>query len=370
MTFMQSRCMGAMGASCRVHFIDALFVGDVFMLLGKVFSSERWRVVVGTRGLTLACMLLATSTTFAGPVGVWDFAIQQPLSGLAATTTNVVSTSGTLIGNYDETTNPTGTRTKPGLFGTFGATENVSVNVNNLGASLSGALNTRASGGYRLTLDTSTNTVVIENYTTNFLANGAATLPISVSLSTETFRTRTPSSLFPAIPITLPIGSANLTQFGVSQVGASVGTLTPTGVNTYDFTVGTLVNLQASFDLLGNEITLPGQAPVPFALTGSITISGNTAVVNSLTPIDVEQSQQPTQTLPQFPLALPTLTGDPANVLLDLTLNNIGIDVNGTLTSVANGVLVPSPGVASVVGMLTLATLRRRRAAVTSIAAR
>jgi hypothetical protein len=317
---------------------------------------KNWRLVVSA-----GVVCCAAGAASAGPAGVWEFTISQPASGLAATVANTATTSGTLIGDWDATNNPTGTRTKPGLFGSFGDTENVSVNVNTLGASLSGNLNTRSSGGYRLTLDTNNNTLVMENFASNFLASGPASLPISVSLSTETFRTRNPTSLFPGVPITLPIGSANLSELSVVQVGASAGTLTPTGANTYDFTVATLVNLSASFDVLGNVLTLPGQAPLPFALTGSLTILGNTAVINSITPIDLEQSQRPNQALPQIPLALPSLGGTPANVLLDLTLSNIGVDVSGTLTSVANGVLVPAPAAMSLLGVAGLCVQRRRR---------
>jgi hypothetical protein len=92
-----------------------------------------------------------------------------------------------------------------------------------------------------------------------------------------------------------------------------------------------------------------------------LTILGNTAVINSITPIDLEQSQQPNQALPQIPLALPSLGGTPANVLLDLTLSNIGVDVSGTLTSVANGVLVPAPAAMSLLGVAGLCVQRRRR---------
>jgi hypothetical protein len=316
----------------------------------------------GGRGAILAGVLLVAGTSaHAGPVSVWDFAISQPASGLNATVTNTASTSGTLIGNYTADANPTGTRTKPGLFGSFGDTENVAVTVNTLGASISGNVNTRTSGGYRLTIDTSANTIVMENFASNFLASGSASLPIGVSLSTASFRTRAPSSVFPGVPVTLPIGSATLSELSVAQAGPGAGTLTPTGPGTFDFTIATLVNLSASFDVLGNPISLPGALPLPFAITGSLVITGDSAVVTALTPIDFEQSQQPNQALPQFPLALPTLTGDPANVLLDLTLSNVGVDVAGTFTSVANGTLVPGPGMLGVIGVSGCLALRRRR---------
>jgi hypothetical protein len=48
-------------------------------------------------------------------------------------------------------------------------------------------------------------------------------------------------------------------------------------------------------------------------------------------------------------------------VLLDLTLSNIGVDVSGTLTSVANGVLVPAPAAMSLLGVAGLCVQRRRR---------
>src|SRR4051812_21226103 len=57
----------------------------------------------------------------------YDFVL-QPTSGLTTTSASATAkTSGTLIGDWDAVTNPTGTRTKPGLFGTFGDTENVAV---------------------------------------------------------------------------------------------------------------------------------------------------------------------------------------------------------------------------------------------------
>jgi hypothetical protein len=57
----------------------------------------------------------------------YQFVINPAPSGISGTLSTSLDTTGTLIGNYDETSNPTGTRTKPGLFGTFAPTENVPV---------------------------------------------------------------------------------------------------------------------------------------------------------------------------------------------------------------------------------------------------
>lgn len=309
----------------------------------------------------LAATLAAGAATSHAAVGLYDFTYIPAQSGLNATVDAGIDASGTLIGNYNETDNPTGTRTKPGFFGSFGATENLPVDVNTLGVGLNGTLNTDTSGTFRMAFDSANGTVSLSNLSANFLANGPANLPFTLSLSTETFRTRNPTFLYPGIPINLPIGSASLTALSLVQAGPSVGTLTQTGPNTYDFAVASLVNLTLSANVLGQDINLPG-TPLPFGFNGSVTFTGNNALVTSLSPIDFTQSQAPAQTLPQFPLPLPTLDPNaPANVLLDLTLNQIGAEIAGNLQTTAQGTLVPAPGALAIGACGILFTRRRRR---------
>lgn len=311
-------------------------------------------------GVMAAAVLVACSGAARGDVSaLYQFNFVPAQSGLSATANNSLSASGTLIGNYDAVNNPTGTRTKPGLFGTFGATENVAVNVNNLGVSLSGPINTDTTGSFGLTVDTVNGTISMSGYSANFLSNGPVNLPVNVNLSTETFRTRNPTFLYPGLPISLPIGNATISTFSVTQLGASAGVLTPTGANTFSFVVTPLVNLELSVNVLGNEFAVPGQAPLPFALTGTLTLNGNNATISGVTPIDIAQSTQPNQALPEFPLALPT-TSDPANVLLNLTLANVGIGFTGTANTFATGTLVPSPGVTALM-MMAASTMGARR---------
>lgn len=317
------------------------------------------------RGNTLGSVAVASVVMCAGVAradvsGQYSFNYVPAQSGLSVTANNSLSASGTLIGNYNVDTNPTGTRTKPGLFGAFGATENVAVNVNNLGVSLSGPINTDTTGSFQMNIDTLGGTISMSGYSANFLGNGSASLPVNLNLSTETFRTRNPTFLYPGLPISLPIGNATISAFNMTQVGAGVGTLTQTGPNTYDFVVAPLVNVEFAVNVLGNEFTLPGQAPLPFALQGSLTLSGNSAIISGVTPIDFSQSAQPGQALPEFPLALPT-TSDPANVLLNLTLADIGIGFQGTANTYATGTLVPTPGALCVLGLAGALAARRRR---------
>jgi len=312
----------------------------------------------------MAVLLIAGSGAIARAdvIGEYAFTYVPSQSGLTATIDSGIDASGTLIGNYNVDTNPTGTRTKAGLFGPFGSTENLPVNVNNLGAGFNGNINTDTTGGFGFTIDTGAGTVSLTNFAANFLGNGPASLPLTLSLSTETFRTRNPTFIYPGIPINVPIGNAELTALNFAQASASVGTLTPTGANTYDFNVATLINVSLSASILGQSFDLPGAIPLPFIFSGSLTLNGNTAQVTSLNPITFDQSQNPGQALPQFALALPTLDPDaPANVLLDLTLSSIGANISGNLQTTANGVLVPAPGVSAMALISVLAISRRRR---------
>lgn len=307
------------------------------------------------------CGALGAGAT-AAPLA-YQFEIHQPSSGLNATVTNRIVTSGTLIGDYNADTNPTGTRTKPGLFGSFGATENVAVNVGVTGQ-LSGTTTSRTSGGFGMTIDAEAGTASMDGFVADYLASGRLRLPASVVFSYESFRTRNPSSTYPGgIPVTIPFGEAEVTALTATQIGpGSLGTLTQVSTNVFEFTVAPIVTLTASFDLLGNVFVVPG-APTALVISGTITLGpGNTASITSVQPVTFENGQDVNQPLPQQPFALPTVLppGGTANVLLDLTLSRVESSISGTSTLNANGILIPAPGVATL-GAIGALSLRRKR---------
>jgi hypothetical protein len=164
------------------------------------------------------------------PAQLYDFNVVAPPSGISGNLAISARTQGTLVGNYDPDTNPNGTRTKPGLFGSFDPTENVPVNVS-IGAAIGGNINRQAGGTFRATVDGVNNTITFENLSLNFLANGPAVLPVSITLAGQSFRTRNPNSTYilPSQGITLPIGTVNLSQFTAVQTGVGAGVLTPDG---------------------------------------------------------------------------------------------------------------------------------------------
>lgn len=299
------------------------------------------------------------------PAQLYDFNVVAPPSGISGNLAISARTQGTLVGNYDPDTNPNGTRTKPGLFGSFDPTENVPVNVS-IGAAIGGNINRQASGTFRATVDGSNNTITFENLSLNFLANGPAVLPVTITLAGQSFRTRNPNSTYilPSQGISFPIGTVNLSQFTAVQTGVGAGVLTPAGVDTYDFTAGVLVDLTLAANLLGNPLaqTIPFVLP----LQGQVVVQGNSAVITSLQPLNFSQSFNPNLDLPAFEFGLPTILppGSTANLIFDLTLEEIGFEVDLDINLRAEGTLVPEPASLSALGLgLTVLRLRRRRRA-------
>ena len=313
--------------------------------------------------LSIAAVIVAACCAASAAAQVYDFSFNPAASGLAGSANFGASTNGTLIGDWDEINNPGGTRTKPGAFGTFGPLENLPVPVS-LGTSIGGSINSQTTGGFRTNLNTALSTIEISNYSADFLSSGPVSLPATISLLFDSFRTRNPDSLYiGGFPLEIPFGSFDLTALNATQnAPAALGTLSPLGGNAFSFNALIPVELNAAFDFLGDPLTLDA-IPLLLAINGELTLTGDTASLTSLTPIGFEQSFDPGVALPQFPLPLPTILppGGTANLLFDLTLSEINAELDTVFTASATGVLVPTPGSAAALAIALLGTAARRR---------
>jgi hypothetical protein len=297
------------------------------------------------RSIIAACGLASLSSAALGQA-VYDMTITQSASGLSAASELSFTTDGTLRGDWDPVSNPGGTRTALGFQFfpplPFGPTQNDAIPVA-LGGAVAGPLDTATSGAFTLTLDEVLGVLTIEGLAADLLADGTAALPATVTLDPETFRTASPSFVYPGVAISVPIGDLTVTTLTMTQVGAGPGVLTPTGPGTFDFTAAPVVVIEGQAEFLGTPLAIPG-VPAPVLLTGQIQVSGGIATLTSVQVIDQGQTLPVAAPLPEFPLELPTLTaGVTAGVVMTLTLEGITTALEGTLTLTAAGsVVVPS----------------------------
>jgi len=268
----------------------------------------------------------------------YNFALDTARGSVDLTTAINVDTQGFWIGDHDPVTNPTGTQTRPGLFGGSG---NNPIDAS-IDMSITGQSTTRPTGDF--TMDVGAGTFSINAFAMDMLAGSPVVLPLEVTLLYNTFRTSNPSSLYPGgTPITLPLGNAEISVLTAAQSAIGGGTLTPTG-NPGEFLVAGIIPvlLTMEADAMGTPIA-PAPLPAALALTGTLVVTTNAATLSLSTTIDLQQVIPGPLPGPQAaPFPLPTILppGGVANLLITLDINQIDFAFGGTINLAANGTLV------------------------------
>lgn len=292
-------------------------------------------------GIVFTAPAFAAVSITTAQTAIYDFAVNPALSGLDANIEFVIATEGTLIGNYDAKSNPEGTRTKPGLFGAFGPTENVAVPAS-FGFELAGQPQTASQGSFRLEVHVADSQVTLSNFSLDYLGDSIVALPATLIVGFNTFRTRNPDSVYIGATIPLPFGELLLSSLTAVQVdGPSVGILDLMGDDVYTFTVAPTVVITGAVDAFGNPVEIP-PSPALLPLTGTLTLSGSSATISSINPIDIVFADEPMQELPQLPFDLPTFLppGATAHVLLNLVLTEVSTSIVGEVSLTASGTQV------------------------------
>ncbi len=281
-------------------------------------------------GLCACAAAVASAQTY-------SLTIDPDASGLTASLGLEIDTAGTLIGDWDPDANPAGTRTKPGLFGSFGSTDNLPVDTA-LGFTLAGDLDTQTAGSGTLTLDLDAGTIVLDGLVADLLAGGPAVVPATLGIAPDSFRTRQPDSTYIGIPVEIPIGELSVTTLALTQTGTAVGVLTEIDTGHYSFVLAGLAEIAGSAELLGTPIDIPA-SPLPLALEGEIVIVGDGLTLMSVQLIEQADEQNPNEPLPEFPLDLPTVLppGEIAGVVLSLVLDRVATGMVGELVLTAAG---------------------------------
>lgn len=291
-----------------------------------------------TNEIVLMMISLMATSAFGQSV-TYDFELSSSGSTFSASVSVGAATAGSLIGNYDAVANPEGTRTKPGFFGPFGDTENVEVPAE-FAFDIAGSPLTHPTGSFRLEVNYEENTVSLSEYFIDYLGGEAASLPATLTVGFDTFRTRSPDSLFIGATLPLPLGSLSLNSLQVVQQDiVAIGQLTSIGDLTYSFLVTPIVELSGSVDLLGNAFEIP-PTPLPFSINGTFTLGEAGATITSISPLLFDINKAPNLELPEIPFDLPTLLppGGTAHLQLHLTLTEFSTFLGGEVILLANGV--------------------------------
>lgn len=251
--------------------------------------------------------------------------------------------AGSLIGDYDVTTNAVGTRTITGTFGTVpAAPANQRIAPIAVVASSSGALATSPIGSYVLVLNQPALTVTLAGLTINLLGAQQPQFPVNTQFSYPGFRTRTPNyTYFFLAPIPIAVGNATVTSLSAAQVSAVTAAVTPSG-NSFNFST----TVPMAFAVIADVQGAPSAAILPqqVTVTGSVNPSAGTATLSfsqsGTEPIPAQPAEPAPPPVP-FALPPPPFSGGTvnANVLLTLLLTGGSTTLNGTTTLPSTGVL-------------------------------
>ncbi|MEY3022488.1 MAG: Dockerin type domain [Planctomycetota bacterium] len=288
--------------------------------------------------------LLACTALVAGPslaADTYDCTILPKASSVLQTTSVTAPFSGTLIGDYDAVSNPTGTSTLPGLFGGSGN------NPIPYSASfvLGGDIAASPTGVLEATIDLELGVVSIAGLAVDLLGGSTGALPATLNINYSTFRTVNPSSLYPGgVTIPVPLGDATVSALAATQAAPATGTLTPVKGG-YLFAVAVPVVVTLTADLLGTPIADGVPTPGVLPLSGTIALDGDALLLDASFSNGSSQTQPVGQAFDAIPLALPTVipAGATANLLMSGTVAEVSVESSLAADLAAGGLRRTTP---------------------------
>ena len=280
-------------------------------------------------GLTLAHGASAAAQRWACTVA--------PTSSFQQTTQIQLPLAGTWIGNYNATTNPTGTQTRPGFFGGSG---NVAIPFSSTVKPTAEIPSTNPTGGFELSLDPSTGAVQVFGYAVNSLGAQQGTVTTRMVVTYQTFRSFAPNSTFIGLTnVEIPFDSGALTRADAVQSGPALGagTLNPDG--TWSFAVSVPVNVTVE----GTALSAPFASTTPalVAMTGTIAITKTGITVTSQGSVNETVPVLAPPPLVNQPFDLPTVL--PAGSVAHLLMNGTFSDGTSTTTASSSIVALGTP---------------------------
>ena len=259
---------------------------------------------------------IATTTVYSQS---YDFEFDEKVSEISQTSSIRVPFSGTLKGNYDEETNPEGTRTLAGLFG-GGPNDEIGYDA---AFGLEGSNTSTPSGSFTLDVDSANLIAVMSGLQVDVFGEETGLLNATLNLVFETFRTSNPDSLYVGgIELPIPLGEVEIRSLLMAQSADASLVLVPGSGDTLT-TISGVVPVDLTFDLevFGQEI---GGVPMPMLLpiNGTLIENDNGAQVAIGVNIEVDDVI-PSAGIPldNIPVEMPTIIppGNVASVLFSGT---------------------------------------------------
>lgn len=264
------------------------------------------------RQFSAICVLLVTTG-----LGAAVFQV-DPASTLTMQGVLNLQLTGTLIGDWEEETNPDGTQTRPGLWGGSG-NQPIDLEIGlTFPIDLSGSVN----GSMDFSLGEVPGTCMLNDvyWTLGFDDSGGEVL---ASLLYDTFRSINPDSLYiGGFPIEFPIGASVITDAYFEQQAPGGGTAieVPDSPGVYDVLVTAPGTMFMTIELFGTP--MPAALPIAVVLQGTYETTPDGDILHLMAEMSSEeQFDLPDTPLPPLPFELPTIVppGDFAGVVLNLT---------------------------------------------------
>ncbi|MBX3405265.1 MAG: hypothetical protein KF869_00770 [Phycisphaeraceae bacterium] len=236
---------------------------------------------------------VALCAAMAAADGTYQFTLNSQQSELTTAINITAPSTGSLIGNYDAETNPTGTRTKPGFLGTFGDTENVPVPLT-VTVVVNGNNTTNPSGAFVLRLDPDTGEAGLSGLSLDLLGGDDIAVNLTANMLWNTFRTRNPTcTVFGGFTIPVPLGQAVVSTLTAQQgAGEAIGTLVESVPGTYVVTIPVTLSVALGAVFLDTEVP-PTPQDVPLVFAAEVMVSGSSATISiELEGFDTQQQQE------------------------------------------------------------------------------
>ncbi len=286
----------------------------------------------------MICAALALLSTVSLGATTADLTVSADASSVTVNAALTAIFPGSLIGNWDSVENPTGTITRPGLFGGSG-NQPVPMTATIV---TDGGFSSSPAGGMLATIDLDANTLALDGFSLDLLNGATPALPLTLEMEFETFRTFQPDSVYiGGFTVPIPLGEALITQFTLAQDGApGLATLTPDGVGGYLVTgaLPALVTLEA---IVLDQALAPTALPVVLPLVGTLSLDGSTITLELTATMSADETipGDPGSAIDNMPFDLPTILppGETAHLLLSAVLESLSTQLSLDLTIVAEG---------------------------------